>query len=398
MFELQGRIFAEGDPDCVAALAKAYQSQERPRCRCMSPGIEMYIARLRTGYIVKRMPNTGHRHASSCSSYEPPPDMSGLGELLGTAIRHRESDEVTTLALDFPMSKAGNRRAGTAIGNSPVSVRGRRVRMSLRAVLHYLLDQAGLGKWTPAMAGKRSWVVVRSLLRKAAEGKEAKRLALASQLFIPESFFLADKEAIARRRQLAFAQAKVGASGAQRLMLLIAEVKEFARARIGHKMVVKHMPDAPFAIDNDLHDRLFRVFAKELALWNHLDGAHLLAAATFGVDAAGVAKLDALTLMVTNEHWHGIETLDEKSLLDTLIARRRRFMKTFRYDLPPDARMATAVLVDCDGPVYLFMSTADAGSKEQPYLLDDGGTPNGTLWTWQVGLPMPNLPEPAIHP
>jgi hypothetical protein len=269
--------------------------------------------------------------------------------------------------------------------------------MSLRAVLHYLLEQAGLGKWTPAMAGKRSWAVVRSLLRKAAEGKEAKGLALASQLFIPEPFFLVDKEAIARRRQVAFAQARAPSSGPQQLMLLIAEVKEFARARFGHKMVIKHMPDAPFAIDEDLHNRLHRLFAKELALWNNLDGAHLLTAATFGVDPAGLAKIDALTLMVTNEHWHGIESLDEKSLLDALIARRRRFVKTFRYDLPPDAPMATAVLVDCDGPAFLFISTADAGSIEQPYLQDDALTPNGTLWTWQVGLPMPNLPEPAIH-
>jgi hypothetical protein len=181
-------------------------------------------------------------------------------------------------------------------------------------------------------------------------------------------------------------------------MLLIAEVKEFARARFGHKMVIKHIPDAPFAIDEDLHNRLHRLFAKELALWNNLDGAHLLTAATFGVDAAGVAKLDALTLMVTNEHWHGIESLDEKSLLDALIARRRRFIKTFRYDLSPEARMATAVLVDCDRPVFLFMSTEDAGNIAQPDFPDDARPPNATLWTWHVGLPIPNLPEPEIHP
>lgn len=169
MFELQGRIFVEGDSECEAALATAYQSQYRPLCRCMLPSIAMYIARLRTGYIVKRMPNTGHRRASSCSSYEPPPGMSGLGGLLGTAIRNRESDEVTTLAVDFPMSMAATRKAEAAREKSPVSVRGRRLRMSQHAVLHYLLEQAGLGKWAPAMAGKRSWAVVRSLVRKAAE-------------------------------------------------------------------------------------------------------------------------------------------------------------------------------------------------------------------------------------
>ena len=394
MFELQGRIFLEGDPECEAALARAYESHERPLCRCTSPGIEMYIARLQTGYVVKRMPNSGYRHATSCDSYEPPPGVSGLGELLGTAIRHSESDKVTTLALAFPMSKSGPRKAGAAIATTPLSVRGRKVRMSLRAVLHYLLEEAGLGKWVPAMAGRRSWAVVRSLLRKAAEGKETKGLALAPQLFIPESFILAEKEAIARRRQLAFAQAKTPTSGAQRLILLIAEVKEFARARIGHKMVIKHMPDAPFAIDDGLHQRMQRAFAKELALWSHLNGAHLLTAATFGIEPAGVAKLDEITLMVTNEHWHGIESVEENSLLDTLVARRRRFVKTLRYDLSPEARIATAVLTDCDEPVFLFIDAGEPDCHAQA-CPEDESSATGRCWTWQLGLPIPDFPAPA---
>jgi len=44
------------------------------------------------GYIVKRMPDTGSQHAPDCPSCEPPPQFSGLGQVLGSAI-HRRPDQ-----------------------------------------------------------------------------------------------------------------------------------------------------------------------------------------------------------------------------------------------------------------------------------------------------------------
>jgi len=46
----------------------------------------MYVARLGEGFIVKRMPDTGSHHAPDCPSYEPPAELSGLGQVLGSAI------------------------------------------------------------------------------------------------------------------------------------------------------------------------------------------------------------------------------------------------------------------------------------------------------------------------
>ena len=82
---IKGRTYPSADPGLQDALAQVYGSLERPRCLCVSGGIEMYIAR-HAEYVVKRMPDTGHRHHPTCPSFEPEPGMSGLGELVGVAI------------------------------------------------------------------------------------------------------------------------------------------------------------------------------------------------------------------------------------------------------------------------------------------------------------------------
>jgi hypothetical protein len=300
MFELNGRLFAPSDPELAAALPRAYESQYRPLCRCRCPGVEMYIAHLHAGYVIKRMPNSGHRHALACGSYDPPPSMSGLGELLGTAIQTDGSNEVTTLKFDFPMSKSGKRAPAERSASTGASVKRGATRMSLRALLHYLLDQSRLVRWSPAMAGRRPWRVVRKYLLLAAEGKEAKGQSLAQQLFIPEPYSSQDKDQIAQRREQTFATLRKPGESSQRLMLLIAEVKDFAEARFGKKMVVKHMPEAPFLINKEMFGQMQRRFADQLALWNSVEESHLLVAATFGVGPEGAATIEEMTLMITN--------------------------------------------------------------------------------------------------
>ena len=71
----------------------------------------MYVARVLNGFTVKRMPNTGRQHATTCPSYEPPAEFSGLGPLVGTAIVENPATGMTTLKLDFPMSKLPGRAA-----------------------------------------------------------------------------------------------------------------------------------------------------------------------------------------------------------------------------------------------------------------------------------------------
>ena len=92
---------------------------------CVIDGIEMYVARLagtKEGFVVKRMPNTGSHHAPDCPHYEPQPESSGLGQLLGSAISEDPATGETNLKLDFSMSKIAGRSAMPTAGGDSDSV------------------------------------------------------------------------------------------------------------------------------------------------------------------------------------------------------------------------------------------------------------------------------------
>src|SRR3954470_18498044 len=65
-------------------------------------------------------------------------------------------------------------------------------------------------------------------------------------------------------------------AGPRRLMLLIGEVKEFAPARSGHKLVVKHLPEHSFLLSEALHRRMTARVEREITLWDAVRGAHLI--------------------------------------------------------------------------------------------------------------------------
>ena len=88
------------DPSLNDTLAHAYTAKTRPVCVCRDPGIEMYIAKVAGKFVIKRMPNSGGDHAPACDSYEPPPELSGLGQVMGTAIQEDPEEGVTALKFE----------------------------------------------------------------------------------------------------------------------------------------------------------------------------------------------------------------------------------------------------------------------------------------------------------
>ncbi len=113
-FLIGERIFGNGDPALQRALADIYASKTRPLCMCCQPGVPMYLARVAQQYVIKRMPDSGLSHAPSCESYEPPAELSGLGEVLGHAIIQDHEHGTTLLKLDFSLSKSSGRAAPVA--------------------------------------------------------------------------------------------------------------------------------------------------------------------------------------------------------------------------------------------------------------------------------------------
>ena len=317
-FRIADGLIEELASDLQVVLAEAYWRRIRPLCLCKEPGVAMYIAQVGDQYIVKRMPLSGGGHDPSCTSYELPDELSGLGALMGSAIQLDPASGKAALKLDFSLSKVGARSTPVAGAAGSDRVAGDTKKLSLRSLLHYLWHEAELTVWTSRWAGKRHWWNIRWHLIEAARQMTTKGGPLSDVLFVPEPFRSDDKPAIEQRRATALELAQPPKSGPRTLMILVGEVKELAPARSGHKLIIKHMPGFLWLLDDVLHWRLQSRFESELALWGADEASHLIAIATFGLNAAGLAIVEEIALMVVAENWIPYETVHERKLVDAL--------------------------------------------------------------------------------
>jgi hypothetical protein len=368
------------------ALAAAHASRHRPLCLCRPDGLQMYVAHLGSGFILKRMPDTGGEHAADCMSYEPPPELSGLGELTGSAIVEDPAAGITSLKLGFALSKGSSRSIVPACGDGGDSVVSDGSKLTMRGLLHYLWDQAELTRWQPAFAGRRSWAVVRKHLLLAAEGKVARNRALHDQLYVPEVFSVERRDEVSAGRIARWSQVTSHEQRSRSLLLLIGEVKEIVQARFGYKAVIKHVPDQPFTLDEPLYRRMSRRFESELSQWSATEDLRMIMMATFSVSAGGLPAIDELTLMPVTGNWIPVSDAFEQQLVERLLREQRRFVKSLRYNLSAERPFATAVLTDAEGgPVPLFIA---------PRASEDAAA--STEWVWRLDSEvMPPLPRPS---
>lgn len=397
VYAIGNQPWARDTPGFAEAIANAYEHYLRPRCMCLpsGSGVDMYVARVQNGYTVKRMPNTGSQHATTCPSYEPPAEFSGLGPLVGTAIVENPVTGLTTLRLEFPMSKLTRRSAKPSSTSSSSSVVAHGSRLGLRALLHYLWDQAELTHWKPGFAGRRTWGTVRKHLLQAAENKLIHGHPLLGCLYIPEVFSVEQREAILFRRQRLWAHGAPRHGQPQPLLLMVAEVKDISPARYGHKAVFKHLPDQAFAMDDALYRRLDRNFEHELMLWGTEPDLHLIMVATFRVDQAGTPSIMELSLILTTAQWLPVDDGWDRQLVGALVRQGRNFVKSLRYNMPSTQALVCASLLDCgSSPCPLLIErehTSRAPTSDAPALL----TPNAQtpLWQWKaISDSMPPIP------
>lgn len=405
VYEIAGKRWPKDAPGFSEAIAYAFEHRLRPRCLCREnsdgQGIEMYVARLMDGYIVKRMPETGCDHAPDCPSYEPPAEFSGLGQVLGSAITENLNTGETILKLDFPLTKMPGRSQMPQTGSDSESVATDGTKLSLRGLLHYLWDQAALTKWHPGFEGKRTWGTVRRQLLSAAEYKFARGDSLRSRLYIPETFFIDDREAIIARRSAQWLQALSAPGKPQSLMLLICEVKEIVPARYGFKAVVKHVPEQTFALDEQLYRRLGRRFKSELTLWGADRDIHMVMVATFGVSSSGVPTIQELCLMPVNRQWLPVENEFENQLLIRLINEHRSFVKALHYNLSRRNSIANVLLTDTVSPVELHVVSQNHDPSATVTATEEESANAIQRWAWnpwQQALPVLPVKKARIQP
>jgi len=387
--------WARESPGFAEAIANAHEQHLRPRCLCQpsGPGVDMYVARVLNGYTVKRMPNTGSQHATTCPSYEPPAEFSGLGPLFGTAIVENPATGMTTLKLDFPMTKLPGRAAQPPSAGTSSSVVAHGHRLGLRALLHYLWDQAELTHWKPGFAGRRTWSTVRKYLLLAAENKFVHGHALLDSLYIPEVFTVEQREAILSRRQRLWAHGAPRHGQPQPLLLMVAEVKDISPTRYGHKAVFKHLPDQAFALDDALYRRLSRSFEHELMLWGTEPDLHLIMVATFRVDEAGTPGIVELSLMLTTAQWLPVDDGWDRQLVGALVRQGRNFIKSLRYNVPTTQALVCASLLDCCPAPYLLFIDREHNPDTSPSAEITEPDSDNPEWRWSPTYgDMPVLP------
>ncbi|KTE02886.1 hypothetical protein ATE68_22025 [Sphingopyxis sp. H038] len=339
------REIAAGEDGFEAMVARAYTLKQAVRCLCRRDiALDLYISHRHGGHVLSRWPGTGPRHAPHCDHYEAPDHLTGLGQVLGSAIVDDIDNGVTTLKFGFPLSKGPARAAPASFTNDKPDVKATGQRLTMRGMLHFLWDRAQLTHWHPRMAGKRNWYIVRRQLLNAALGCKVRGDALAQRLFIPEPFRLDDQNAIEGRRA---AELSVARSAPDRIMLLIGEVRSIEGARYGEKILVRHLPDWPFLMDADMARRFHKRFAAEEELWRSDDrDGHLIIAASFSIGTSGLAQIYEMSVMPVTREWMPYEGLEERSLVTQAVDQRRHFVKGMRVNLGLEAPIASLTLTD----------------------------------------------------
>lgn len=362
-FNIEGVVTDKTALNYQPLLAAAYKNKHRPLCLCIPKGIPMYISKLGDYYILKRMPNSAVSHNPSCSIYELPPELTGLTPLRESAISEDEATGITTLRLEFSLTKKPGKAPPESHGADVTTVKAQNSKMSLRSFLHFLYDSASLNKFTQNEYSRRNWYTVRRSLLESAAKLVSKQIPILDRIIIPEMFKLEDKDKIYSRIHKFFAKLQQD-SGEVKIGILVGEVKSFSEARIGKKLVIKHLPDYPFFMEEKTLKSIEKHFEDVLSLWNENERYHLMAISTFYLSASKAPHVIEMSLMLSDENWIPIESSAEARLCSQLISQHRHFIKPLRFNVPKSNFLPSAILTDMgDVPHPIYLLPPDPGEN-----------------------------------
>jgi hypothetical protein len=398
-------LFLNGKPLVIdseagqRALTAAHGAGTRVECQCRMPAPEMYIAATAGKLIVKRMPGTGPDHAIDCPSFLPPEELSGLAQVQASAITEDPDDGTTTLKLGFPLRKnSKSRTAPEQTGAKPTEAKVAPRKLTITSVLHFLWHEADLGKWYPKMDGKRFWGVIHYALRRAAAAKIVKGQDLSRILYVPEYFKPDDKAEIAARRNRLFANLRPAGRGATPFGLVVAEYKGMEATAHGARFVFRHAPDCAFFADAELAQKFEKVFGDQLRFLEAMGSGHAILIASFSIAKAGYPVLQEIGMMLVTENWIPFEGLRELEVLNALTEQTRAFQKQLRFNLPADAPIASAVLLDTPDPVAVFVADNPDDAGVLALLTSASEEGRYQSWCWFDDGPMSPFPDRGASP
>lgn len=411
-YRIGSTVAAPNQPDFPRLLEDAYKAHVRPFCLCKGePGSPMYIACVNGAFYLKRMPNTGKQHASTCTSWDTPDELSGRGDLIGTAISYEE--EKIIVKIGFPLSKIGKRTTPQNGGEreeekAEVDASGKK--LTFRGFLHFIWQEAGLVKWEHS-SQSRNWSFVHPLLIDASEHIEVHNAPLSKNLYVPEPFLTFKDpsktreyaEKIELRRRDRFRSFMPGESNRKMkpLMVVIGELKAVTKNGIGgHQVTLKHLPDYRFLVDEELFKNIHGAWGTEINMWttDSKSKRRIILGATCAVLPEGVAQLEKVCLMLVNDQWIPFDTLYQEELLCKLQDARRSFTRVLRYNHSKGTISLAAWLNDAgEQPIAMHIVAND--EELQQAMKDTADSPY-KRWYWNVGasLEVPAFPAKQDGP
>lgn len=384
--------FSGKSPDFQAILARAYENRQRPLCLCTASSPAMYVASIGTEFILKRMPGTGHLHHPTCSTFDPPPELSGLGAVKDKAIQTDDAGD-TELKLDFALSVRGRRAAPPVVGDGKAtSAVASPSKLSLLGTLHYLWDAADLTKWRPEWK-RRNWYRCSQELRAVADRSSAKGHSLSTILFVPPMYSQEAKDKLEADRARFMQIFQVATGRPTQLGMVVAPFKSIEPSQYGRKLTLRHMPGFAFFMDQDLGKRFDRLMTDNVQIVEATPDAHLIVIATFSIRGR-YAEIHEIATMPVNKHWVPFEGDRELQLVTALAD--RSFAKCMKYNLHADAPVANALLLDTEAPIALYTPSQDLDGEDENALKDIASNGVYDHWIWQTDqIEMPELPVQA---
>jgi hypothetical protein len=354
----------------------------------------MYVSKFQD-FVIKRMPEKGNEHAPTCPSYELAPSESGMGKLLGEAIIDRGADWVE-VRLAFPLTRYQGHSRAYRLPKGSGEVAVARKQLSLHGLLHYLWEQAGLNRWYPRMQGKRSYAVVRKFLLRACEQIETKGLRLSERVLIPEPFQLDHAAQIATRHRQALSLLSSPEGHLHfKMMIAIGELKDLRPTTLGYQVVLKHLPDYAFLLDQTTGDRTKRTFESEFVAWNAAQ-VRLIVACLIHARQERCYQVDLLTIMMSSVQWIPLDHVYEKDVVDKLVAEGRAFIKPMRYETQHAGEFSNFELLDAGTrPIHLDILSPSLGVADRALKIQAISARRAWGWVWDAtqSVDIPDLPR-----
>lgn len=314
-----------------AVLQKAHKNGAAT-CLCPGSNKRRLSVRYRSkqdAYHLSRFPYTGAEHSLDCLYYSPAPEKSGLGSYgKGVVEEGEDGDLKLKLTLSLKAKDPAERKV-PPLDPGAKSSAGRPTKPAMTALglLHLLWTEAGLNRWSPGMAGKRSLSRVHGRLQHAASKMLASRMRIEDALLA--STGMDGDQAAANRRKVA------SAIKHERRLLVIAPLAGYSEERelgLSQYLAIVGFHGIPrVMLGKDVWDATAQRYRRELAGWRQGRRVIAIVQTDQPVTPNKVQGLN-VALMVVSDEWIPVDSSYEAVIEARLRDQERTFVKPLRYD------------------------------------------------------------------